>query len=78
MPSTLEAMHAFIASGIAYGPAKAANAGGVSVSQLEMAQNASMQRWRFERVDYQPGTSCTTFISMPQKQPPNSVTRATL
>ena len=53
MPSTLEAMHAFIASGIAYGPAKAANAGGVSVSQLEMAQNASMQRWRFERVDYQ-------------------------
>lgn len=53
MPSTLDAMHLFIDSGIAYGPAKAANAGGVSVSQLEMAQNASMQRWRFERVDYQ-------------------------
>ena len=53
MPSTLEAMHAFIDSGIAFGPAKAANAGGVSVSQLEMAQNASMQRWTFERVDNQ-------------------------
>ncbi|PZP53361.1 MAG: NADP-specific glutamate dehydrogenase, partial [Azospira oryzae] len=33
--------------------AKAANAGGVSVSQLEMAQNASMQRWTFEAVDNQ-------------------------
>ena len=53
MPSTLDAVHAFIASGIAYGPAKAANAGGVSVSQLEMAQNASMQRWTFEAVDNQ-------------------------
>ena len=53
MPATLDAVHAFIASGIAYGPAKAANAGGVSVSQLEMAQNASMQRWTFERVDNQ-------------------------
>ena len=52
MPSTLDAERAIIASGIAYGPAKAANAGGVSVSQLEMAQNASMQRWTFERVDY--------------------------
>ena len=53
MPATLDAVHAFIASGIAYGPAKAANAGGVSVSQLEMAQNASMQRWTFEKVDNQ-------------------------
>ena len=53
MPSTLDAVHAFISSGIAYGPAKAANAGGVSVSQLEMAQNASMQRWTFEAVDNQ-------------------------
>ena len=51
MPSTLEATHAFLKAGIAYGPAKAANAGGVSTSQLEMEQNAGMQSWTFEEVD---------------------------
>ena len=51
MPSTLEAVHAFVKAKIAYGPAKAANAGGVATSQLEMAQNASMQNWTFEEVD---------------------------
>ena len=51
MPSTPEAVEAFIEAGIAYGPGKAANAGGVSTSQLEMAQNASMQHWSFEEVD---------------------------
>lgn len=51
MPSTLDAVHLFVKSGIAYGPAKAANAGGVATSQLEMAQNASMQNWDFATVD---------------------------
>lgn len=51
MPSTLDAIHALIDAGILYGPAKAANAGGVATSQLEMAQNASMQQWSFEKVD---------------------------
>lgn len=51
MPSTLDAVHAFVKSGIAYGPAKAANAGGVATSQLEMEQNASMQIWDFATVD---------------------------
>ena len=51
MPSTLEATDIFLAAKIAYGPAKAANAGGVATSQLEMAQNASMQQWTFEKVD---------------------------
>ena len=51
MPSTPDAVEAFIKAGIAYGPGKAANAGGVSTSQLEMAQNASMQSWSFEEVD---------------------------
>ncbi len=51
MPATLDAVHAFLGAGIAYGPAKAANAGGVATSQLEMAQNASMQSWDFETVD---------------------------
>ena len=51
MPSTLEAVHAFLEAAIAYGPAKAANAGGVATSQLEMQQNAGMQSWTFETVD---------------------------
>ena len=51
MPSTQEAVHAFLEAGIAYGPAKAANAGGVATSQLEMQQNAGMQSWTFETVD---------------------------
>ena len=51
MPSTQEGADAFLAAGIAYGPAKAANAGGVAASQLEMAQNASMLQWSFEEVD---------------------------
>ena len=51
MPSTLEATNTFLQAGIAYAPAKAANAGGVATSQLEMEQNASMQSWTFEDVD---------------------------
>lgn len=51
MPSTPEAVDAFLKAGIAFGPGKCANAGGVSTSQLEMAQNASMQAWTFEEVD---------------------------
>ncbi|NLW04735.1 MAG: NADP-specific glutamate dehydrogenase [Pseudomonadaceae bacterium] len=51
MPSTAKAIDLFIAAKIAYGPGKAANAGGVATSQLEMAQNASMTYWDFEEVD---------------------------
>lgn len=51
MPSTQQAVDVFLEARIAYGPSKAANAGGVAVSQLEMAQNASMQPWSFEKVD---------------------------
>lgn len=52
MPSTLEAMQ-FMSqkSDFLYGPAKAANAGGVATSGLEMSQNASMLKWSFEKVD---------------------------
>ncbi|MBV0932358.1 NADP-specific glutamate dehydrogenase [Marinobacterium weihaiense] len=53
MPSTPEAVELFIANRIHYGPGKAANAGGVATSQLEMSQNASMQHWTFEQVDEQ-------------------------
>ncbi len=51
MPTSAEAIETFLASGIAYGPGKAANAGGVATSQLEMSQNASMSQWTFEEVD---------------------------
>ncbi|HKM15081.1 MAG TPA: NADP-specific glutamate dehydrogenase [Marinospirillum sp.] len=51
MPSTTKAVDLFIDAKIAYGPGKAANAGGVATSQLEMAQNASMTYWDFEEVD---------------------------
>ncbi|SBW00049.1 glutamate dehydrogenase, NADP-specific [uncultured delta proteobacterium] len=51
MPSTQAAVDLFLEAKIAYGPGKAANAGGVAVSQMEMAQNASMKPWTFEKVD---------------------------
>lgn len=51
MPSTLEAVEYIMDSDMLYAPAKAANAGGVATSQLEMSQNASMQKWSFADVD---------------------------
>ncbi|OLN21141.1 glutamate dehydrogenase [Domibacillus antri] len=51
MPSTLEAIEVFLNNGVLFGPAKAANAGGVAVSALEMAQNSARQPWTFEEVD---------------------------
>ncbi|AXY43947.1 NADP-specific glutamate dehydrogenase [Halomonas alkalicola] len=51
MPSTAEAVDLFLEAKIAYGPGKAANAGGVATSQLEMAQNSSMEQWPLEKVD---------------------------
>ena len=51
MPSTPEAVEAFKAAGILFGPAKAANAGGVATSGLEMSQNSMRLSWSFEEVD---------------------------
>lgn len=51
MPSTPEAVEVFLSNKICFAPAKAANAGGVAVSEFEMAQNASMSKWSFEEVD---------------------------
>ncbi len=48
MPTTPEGVKVFLESGIAYGPGKAANAGGVATSALEMQQNASRDSWTFE------------------------------
>ncbi len=51
MPSTLEATKMFLDAKILYGPAKAANAGGVATSGLEMAQNSARLSWSREEVD---------------------------
>ena len=51
MPSTMEAIDAFIDAGLLFGPAKAANAGGVATSALEMSQNSMRYSWTFEEVD---------------------------
>jgi glutamate dehydrogenase (NADP+) len=51
MPSTLPATKLFLESGILFGPAKAANCGGVAVSGLEMAQNNQRMSWTREEVD---------------------------
>ena len=51
MPSTPEAIVAFQKAGILFGPAKAANAGGVATSALEMCQNSARLSWSFEEVD---------------------------
>ncbi len=51
MPSTPGAIEQIMGSGLLYGPAKAANAGGVATSALEMAQNSMRYSWRFDKVD---------------------------
>jgi glutamate dehydrogenase (NADP+) len=51
MPSTPEAVSAYLQAGILYGPGKAANAGGVATSGLEMTQNSMRLNWSREEVD---------------------------
>ena len=51
MPTTPDAIDYLMQNNILFSPAKAANAGGVATSQLEMSQNASMMQWSFEDVD---------------------------
>jgi glutamate dehydrogenase (NADP+) len=51
MPSTPEAVRIFQSAGVCFGPGKAANAGGVATSALEMQQNASRDSWSFEQTE---------------------------
>lgn len=51
MPSTLDAIDVFLNNNILFAPAKAANAGGVATSALEMSQNSIRYSWTFEKVD---------------------------
>ncbi|HEX2886413.1 NADP-specific glutamate dehydrogenase [Vineibacter terrae] len=51
MPSTPDAVRIFQEAGVLFGPGKAANAGGVATSALEMQQNASRDSWTFERTE---------------------------
>jgi glutamate dehydrogenase (NADP+) len=51
MPCTAEAVEVFLAKGVTFAPGKAANAGGVATSCLEMSQNSMRLHWTFEEVD---------------------------
>lgn len=51
MPSSIDAINAFLDAGVLFAPAKAANAGGVATSGLEMSQNSIRLSWTFEEVD---------------------------
>ncbi|MBU4684561.1 NADP-specific glutamate dehydrogenase [Cedecea davisae] len=51
MPTTIEATDLFVEAGVLFAPGKAANAGGVATSGLEMAQNAARLSWKAEKVD---------------------------
>ncbi len=51
MPTTLDATEYLQSNGVLFGPAKAANAGGVATSALEMTQNSMRLSWTFEEVD---------------------------
>ncbi|MCZ7587785.1 MAG: NADP-specific glutamate dehydrogenase [Gaiella sp.] len=51
MPTTPEGVRVFLDAGVAFGPGKAANAGGVATSALEMQQNASRDSWTFEHTE---------------------------
>lgn len=53
MPSTAEATEVFLQNKILFAPGKAANAGGVATSALEMSQNSARVSWPFEKVDHQ-------------------------
>ena len=71
MPSTQEATEYFIEKKVLYGPAKAANAGGVMVSGFEMSQNSMRLPWTFEEVDEklkgQMENICTTVLATAKK-----------
>jgi len=64
MPCTLEAVHRFLDARILYAPGKAANAGGVAVSGLEMAQNSMRLNWTREEVDARLHTIMKTIHAM--------------
>ena len=64
MPSTLAAIDVFLGANVLFGPAKAANAGGVAVSALEMSQNSMRLSWTFEEVDAKLHDIMKTFIKL--------------
>ena len=72
MPTTLEATEYLQQNGVAFGPGKAANAGGVATSALEMSQNSMRLSWSFEEVDEK-----LHGIRTPTPRPKNTAARAT-
>lgn len=63
MPTTIQATDAFLEAGVLFAPGKAANAGGVATSGLEMAQNAARMSWKSEKLMSVYITSCWIFTS---------------
>ncbi len=72
MPSTLDATKLFLDAKILYGPAKAANAGGVATSGLEMAQNSMRLSWTREEVDNRLHQHHDQPSTRPASRPPTS------
>ena len=65
MPTTIEATNYFLANKVLFAPGKAANAGGVATSALEMSQNSARIIWTFEQVDEKPLVMTPTLL-MPE------------
>ena len=78
MPTTLEATELFLENGILFAPGKAANAGGVATSALEMSQNSMRLSWTFDEVDQKLKQHHGQHLPQRRRQPPRSTaTRAT-
>jgi Glutamate/Leucine/Phenylalanine/Valine dehydrogenase len=75
MPSTPEAIAVYQSNNVLYGPAKAANAGGVAVSGLEMSQNSYRLSWTSKRLTASSSPSWRTSSPTPWKPPRNTATR---
>ncbi|MBR1616623.1 NADP-specific glutamate dehydrogenase [bacterium] len=68
MPTSIEAINYFIQNGVLLAPAKAANAGGVATSALEMSQNSMRYFWTFEEVDKKLDAIMTNIFKMTKEQ----------
>jgi len=81
MPSTPEAVELFVENKILYGPGKAANAGGVATSGLEMSQNSMRLKWTREEVKRSTASSTplwSAFTTQPARPPKNMASRVTM
>ena len=76
MPSTPEAIEVYLKNGVLYGPAKAANAGGVATSGLEMSQNSMRYSWSLKRLTLSLRVLCSPYSKAATRRPRNTEWRA--